>query len=63
MGTFYNISDMVTMLSRKYYAKMDNKTKFRDISRYLYFYIHLPAMTAEQLKAMRDRLYVLGGFL
>jgi|GEM_PF-3261948 len=39
------------------------KTKFGDISRYLHFYIHLPAMTAEQLKAMRDRLYVLGGFL
>lgn len=54
---------MATVLQHKYYARLRIKTNYSDISLYLYFYIHLPAMTAEQLKAMRDRLYVLGGFL
>ncbi len=33
------------------------------ISRFVHFLLHLRPMTAEQLKAMRDRLHVLGGFL
>ncbi len=64
MGAFYNISDMVTMLQHKNYAKSGKQNKVCFTIVYIsIFSIHLPAMTAEQLKAMRDRLYVLGGFL